>query len=474
MKATFGHSYLRSLDSARMLLKDFGNSFQPISMATSAQTGALLAALAGVLGKHRLIETGSGFSSAMLPNAIRVENNDDYGLRVRSWLARVGVAEGSFCGYDHLHGSRLTDPFLLFLDGDLAYRERTSHWLQDKLAHAVVLIDDAQPGTFAEVQAVIDTLKSDARGRLLDCSAWTHDEYGRSAALWVGNASQMPAQVIDEIVAGPPETGPPSSARLLMCISDTPGNARWECTVRALTSVGITANLQEHSLWIVDNGSTCPNTARFLDVWCRDQLDQNAQLRVFRLSKNMYATYAFNRLLAMCSPGDYVIRLENDIEYHSANWPATLMRFLSMSGFGLVSAKPVDLPLKAQDVPAEDICGVRVQVVTEVAGFCTAISPSLRLELGAFACAGRYIEDVITSRRAISMGFRAAFVDPAVVRCFHVDRRASDEYHRWKQTAVKEEWEAMTHAMTDWGPSSRSVYVPFEHHDDDGFHEVLF
>ncbi|GJH13032.1 hypothetical protein CBA19CS11_29360 [Caballeronia novacaledonica] len=474
MNHAFSHGFLRALDRTRVLLNDFGKTFQPVSMATSAQTAAFLQTLVGTLGEHRIIETGCGFSSAVLPGATHVENNPDYELRVRSWLARIGVPEGSFSGYAAFHDSNVDGAFLLFLDGDLALRGHTQAWLQEKLDRAVVLIDDAQAGTFFQVQAVLDALMADPRGRLIDCAEWTRDEYGRSASLWIGDASGVPREVIEEIVAGPPAITPPLGANLLLCVNDTPENGRWECTVRALTSIGITVDLQQHPLWIIDNGSTCPNTARFLDVWCRDQLSQNARLRVFRLPQNLYATYAFNRLLAMTPPGDYVIRMENDIEFHSLDWPTTLVRFLALSGFGLVSTKPLDLTSKALGIPAVDVCGTRVQVVDEVPGYCTAIGPSLRLELGSLFSVGQYIEDVLTSKRAMSLGYRAAYIDSSEVRCFHVDRVASDSYLSWKVQAVAAEKQAMHDALAEWAGGGRSPYIPFQIRDDDGFHELRF
>ncbi|MCW7541382.1 hypothetical protein OOT46_26575 [Aquabacterium sp. A7-Y] len=473
MNKPFAAAYREALDRTRAWLADFGTRFQPISMATSAETGALLSALLERLAPTRVIETGSGFSSAVLAGALHVENDAGYECRVREWLAHLGIDPGTFCGYDTFHASDIEGRFLMFLDGDLQTRERTAVWLQDKLDRAVVLIDDAQPGTFVQVQAVLDGLKTDPRGRLIDCAAWTRDGYGRSASLWVGEASAFPQELIEQLAAGPSGAAA-LPVRLLLCINDTPENARWECTVRSLTSIGITADLQQHPLWIVDNGSTCATTARFLRVWCGDQRSRGAEVRVFRLPQNRHATYAFNRLFAMVPAGDCVIRLENDIEFHTCGWPRRMARFLARSGFGLVCAKPVDLPTKALGVPTTEVAGMRVQVVDEVAGYCTAIAPELRLRLGALVCAGVYIEDVLTSRRAQALGYRMAFLDPQELRCYHVDRAPSEAYRRWKQGVVAAEHQAMAQALAAWGSGARAPYVPFAWSEDDGFHECRF
>ena len=49
-------------------------------------------------------------------------------------------------------------------------------------------------------------------------------------------------------------------------------------------------------------------------------------------------------LLAQVPPEAYVVRLENDIEFHTPGWPQRLAGFLDRSGFGLASARPLDLP----------------------------------------------------------------------------------------------------------------------------------
>jgi hypothetical protein len=258
---------------------------------------------------------------------------------------------------------------------------------------------------------------------------------------------------------------------LLLCINDTPANQRWECSVRTLTSLGITAGLERHALWIVDNGSTCPITARFLQAWCEDQRTNGARLRVFRLPQNRYAPYAYNRLLAMAAADDYVIRVENDIEFHTPGWPQRMARFLARSGFGMACTRPGDLPEKALGVPTTEVAGARVQVVDEVAGFCTALAPRLRRDLGAFTAAGVYIEDVLTSRRATALGHRLAYLDPEEVRCYHVDRRPSATYQAWKAQAVAAERGAMQRALDQWGSGARSPHVPFAFDDADGFVE---
>jgi len=470
----FSQRWQQALRRTRPLLADFGRHFQPVSMATSAETGAFLQALLDSLQPTQVVETGSGFSSALLIGATHVEDNADYGRRVAAWLDGRGLPRGRFIDYAALHAWPLSGPFLLFLDGNLATREASATWLHERLAQAVLVIDDAQPGTFGQVQAVLDRLRGDPRGRLLDCAAWTRDEYGRHAALWAGHDSGLSDALLAELAAGPRAERPAAPpAHLLLCINDTPENGRWACTVRTLTSIGITADLRRHELWIVDNGSRCPHSALFLQQWCADMLRRGARLRRFRLPENRHATYAFNRLLSLLPPDAHAVRLENDIEFHTPDWPAMLVGFLQDSGFGLVSAKPVDLPRLAAGAEVVDLAGRRVQVVPEVPGFCTAFAPGLRQQLGALACAGRYIEDVLTSQRALALGWRMAFLQPDELRCFHVDQAASASYSAWKRQAVAEEWAAMQLAREDWRSGRRSPLVAFGFDAADGFEEVV-
>lgn len=461
-----------ALPRMRAMLADFGTRFQPISMATSAETAAFLDALIAALPGRTVLETGSGYSSAVLVGAVHVEDNAAYQQQVQRWLADRGVPPGRFIGYDELHQLRPDGRWLMFLDGNLSTRERSADWLADHLAAAVLVIDDAQPGTFSQVRSVLERLRADPRGRLLDCAEWTRDEYGRTASLWVGRDSGFPPELLAQIEGGPGAALPGMPPALLtLCIHDTPDNARWACTARTLTSLGITACLHRHALWIVDNGSTCPNTAAFLRDWCADQWRQGARLRVFRLPRNRHATYAFNRLWSLAPADAVVVRLENDIEFHTPDWPALLVRFLAHSGYGLVSALPLDLPDKAAGVPVQWLAGFRVRVVPEVPGYCTAFAPALRTRLGALVSAGRYIEDVLTSERARAAGYGMAFLEADELRCFHVDRVASAGYAAWKQQAAAAEWSAMLQAREDWREGRRALHEAWLPDPEDGLLE---
>ena len=260
-------------------------------------------------------------------------------------------------------------------------------------------------------------------------------------------------------------------ALLLLCLYDTPENQRWRCSARTLTSLGITAGLRQQALWVVDNGSTCPHSAAFLREWCEDQWRQGALLRVFSLPGRRPATYAFNRLLALAPPEPVVVRVENDIEFHTVGWPGLLVNFLTRSGFGLVSPLPLDLPTQAASMPTQGVGGFRAHVVDEVPGFCTAFSPALRARLGALVSAGRYIEDVLTAERARAAGFGMAFLAAEELRCFHVDRAASASYTAWKQQAVADGWATMVQARQAWREGRRPVYEAWQAEDGDGWAE---
>lgn len=262
------------------------------------------------------------------------------------------------------------------------------------------------------------------------------------------------------------------SVLLLLCVNDTPENGRWECTARCLASLGITGQLEQHPLWIVDNGSTCPNTRRLLEVFGGDLRRRGARLRVFRLPVNRHATYAFNRLLAQAPPEACVVRLENDMEFHTPGWPQRLADFLQRSGFGMASPWPRDLPDPTPDLAVEDIAGVRVRQPGQLPGFCTAIAPKLRQELGALQSAGVYIEDAVTSARVRALGWRMARFAPEELLCYHVDREPRPAYRAWKDAAVAAERPGLHRMLAELASGARNAHVPFAFAPDDGFVEV--
>lgn len=140
--------YCNALPQTRALLRDFGRSFQPISMAASAETGAFLAALLETLSPDMVIESGSGFTSAVLRRGIHVEDNAEYQVRVEAWLKAREIPVGAFISYESLHQIDFDGLLFVFLHGNLSTRPVTAAWLRRRLSRAVLLIDDAQPGTF--------------------------------------------------------------------------------------------------------------------------------------------------------------------------------------------------------------------------------------------------------------------------------------------------------------------------------------
>jgi len=205
------------LPSATETHIEFAGFHSPISMAASAQTGTFLWALLDMLYPQVVIETGTGYTSVIiakwleelkasgnekneqLPIVYHVEHDSEWQAKVLHYFEHLAIEPSRFIDYEMLHDVKLKEPFFALLDGIRNKRMEVIHWMGEEIRLGIILIDDAQKDTFAEVKEVLSLLEQSNQGILYDVSLWTSDTYGRSAKLFIGHDSETPAWLLREL-----------------------------------------------------------------------------------------------------------------------------------------------------------------------------------------------------------------------------------------------------------------------------------
>lgn len=254
---------------------------------------------------------------------------------------------------------------------------------------------------------------------------------------------------------------------LVVCVNDTPENTRNEVTDPCINSMLNTVELDRHKLVLVDNGSTDPRTIALLD-----RVSKHRGVELIRLPENKYATYAYNVAIKRYDPAgnnQIFVRIENDVVFQTDDWAEIIWETFDAAHkkdfpLGLLSTLPVNLPkgwervhvLEGADGP------IILLEAGEVPGYTTAFHPDLLRSLGYLQSAGRYIEDVITSDRALTAGYRLGYISRENVLALHIDTvEGRPAYQKWKSDVAREEWDVMVrlrHAYRRGG----DVFVPFE------------
>lgn len=229
-----------------------------------------------------------------------------------------------------------------------------------------------------------------------------------------------------------------------MVVHDIEGSGRSELTKRTLASLADTVDWKKHRMAIVNNGSTDEFTKFIFDSLFIMPLDPSNCTRITNPTNNGTAK-AVNQGLKLRQPGEYCIKMDNDIVVHQPYWIEEMQEVMErMPELGILGLKRKDLGestysintdqrSKLIEVPHEP--GQRWYVIEEakhIMGSCTMLSPALLDKIGYFyQCDGLYgFDDSLMCVRAQVAGFRTAFLPH--IHIDHIDPGGT-EYTEWKR-----------------------------------------
>lgn len=237
---------------------------------------------------------------------------------------------------------------------------------------------------------------------------------------------------------------------LLMAVHDTEENGRSEFTWQTLTSITDTVDFEKNTIIIIDNNS-CDTTKKYIENFLRLQNNlahvdgRIAVGKVITLPENLGTARAINKGIALRQPGEYVIKLDNDVIIHTPGWVEQMQDVMQrMPQIGILGLKRVDLlesPYAINTdqrsrllmVPHE--IGQRWRVVEEckhVMGTCTMLSPALLDRVGYFyQMDGLYgFDDSLLCVRSQVAGFLNCFLPHVDID--HIDPGGTP-YTKWKE-----------------------------------------
>lgn len=222
-------------------------------------------------------------------------------------------------------------------------------------------------------------------------------------------------------------------ALICMAVYDTEENKRSEFTDRTLDSLVHTVDWDKHRLIIIDNGS-CEETKEII----RDRFE------VITNDTNLGTAKAINKGLKLRQPGEYVIKMDNDIVIHQKGWIEEMQEAMErMPQIGILGLKRKDLCEEPTAINTDQRsrllmvphkAGERWYVVEDckqVMGSCTMLSPALLDRIGYFyQCDGLYgFDDSLMCVRSSVAGFMNCFLPH--IHIDHIDPGGT-EYTDWK------------------------------------------
>ena len=237
---------------------------------------------------------------------------------------------------------------------------------------------------------------------------------------------------------------------IIMACHDTDENLRTQFTLRTLqcllTSVDWTKG---HRLIVVDNGS-CAATKQLLATQAPAFRKASGGLNedtmfVITLPGNIGTAKAINKGLLTRRPGEYCVKIDNDVVIHSYDWLEQMHEAMSrMPQIGVLGLKRRDLAESPHsintdqrsrylEVPHE--VGQRWHIVEEcrhVMGTCTMLSPALLDRVGYFNQAGGLygFDDSLMCVRSTVAGYYNCFLHGIDID--HIDPGGTP-YAAWKQ-----------------------------------------
>jgi GT2 family glycosyltransferase len=232
-------------------------------------------------------------------------------------------------------------------------------------------------------------------------------------------------------------------ALISMAVYDTEENKRTDLTARTLESLLSTVNWSKHRLVVIDNNS-CEKTKHLLTSYLVAN-SFNRALSVIKNDKNVGTAKAVNQGLRLRQPGEFCIKMDNDVEFFKSGWVDEMEEVITrMPKIGILGLKRRDLTesvyaintdqrTKLIEVPHEH--GQRWFVFEQarmVMGTCTMFNPALLDRIGyMYQMDGLYgFDDSLMCVRAEVSGFVNGF--HLGVDVDHIDPGTTD-YQKWKE-----------------------------------------
>ena len=264
------------------------------------------------------------------------------------------------------------------------------------------------------------------------------------------------------------------SSLISLAVYDTEENQRTKYTISTIESLKET--LTEWSgdrIIVIDNGS-CQETKDYL----MDQLSyfnspcyDRHNFTVITNPTNVGTAKAINQAWALRKPGEYLIKMDNDVVIHSYGWVEELEEAIERDPkIGIVGLKRKDLfesPYRNDMFKSElrmlpHKNGERwiiVEDVQHVMGTCQMYNPKLIDKIGGlYQMYGIYgFDDTMSAVRAKVTGFKSCFLPH--IEIDHIDT-GENPYQKEKEAYAASMMARFNQEKDEMLTGQRSIYVP--------------
>jgi GT2 family glycosyltransferase len=231
-------------------------------------------------------------------------------------------------------------------------------------------------------------------------------------------------------------------AKIIMAVYDTDDNKRSVLTARTILGLLLTVDFNKHQLFISDNGSCASNHGIVYPALRKDWREMNFpidNLKIHHNGKNIGTANAVNKGIAEREPGQFIIKMDNDVIIHSSDWVEQLEEAMTREPkIGILGLKRRDLlesttntdtACRSKLIQLPHNPGERwyvVETCKHVMGTCTMLSPDLLDKIGGFyQMDGIYgFDDSLMCVRAAIAGYMCGFLTGIDID--HIDPGGTD------------------------------------------------
>lgn len=236
------------------------------------------------------------------------------------------------------------------------------------------------------------------------------------------------------------------AALIVMAVHDTEENGRTTFTQQTIQSLIATVNFNLHRIIIVDNNSCKQTKDLFKSLSNKSVFGDSGTLITNDI--NIGTAAAVNKGVACRKPGEYIVKIDNDVIIHHDNWLEQMQDVMErMPNIGILGLKRVDLMESPYAINTDQRSrllmvpheiGQRWRIVEDakhIMGTCTMLSPQLLDRVGYFTQPNLYgFDDSLMCVRSQVAGFINCFLPHIDID--HIDNGGTP-YTKWKEEEAR-------------------------------------
>lgn len=259
---------------------------------------------------------------------------------------------------------------------------------------------------------------------------------------------------------------------LSMAVYCTEENGKDECLDKTLSSLLQTVEFDKHRIVFSVNAGT-DHTREILNDFGMF-MREDAPLEIIYNGENLGTAGAINKVWALRSPGENVVKLDDDVVFHQAGWVDKMEDAIKRDpSIGIIGLKRNDLMQSPWQPDPHFRSEVKmlphehgqqwivVEKADDIIGTCTMFNSLLLDKVGFSRQPGKYgFEDSLFCHRSHLAGFYNCFLSNYDID--HIDNRPTP-YIDWKRKHSEEnfkEYHRLVHAMI--AGIEPTYYNPFQ------------